>query len=76
MAKSYVSDKADKLTIIDEELGAEEYGIAFRKGDDDVCKQVDDAIQKLVEDGTYEEIAKKYPDISLDNLIFLSDASK
>lgn len=74
VAKSYVADKGDKLVILDEELGAEEYGIAFRKGEEETCKAVDDAIQKLVEDGTYEKIAKKYPDISLDKLIFLNES--
>ncbi|MBO4693557.1 MAG: transporter substrate-binding domain-containing protein [Clostridia bacterium] len=71
VAKSYVEDKTDKLSIINEELGAEEYGIAFRKGDEETCKAVDDAVQELVKDGTYAKIAEKYPDI-IDNLIFLN----
>ena len=75
VAKSYVADKADKLEIINEELGAEEYGIAFRKGDEETCKKIEDAVKKLVEDGTYKKIADKYPDI-VDNLIFLNDDEK
>ena len=73
VAKSYVADKNDKLTIIDEKFGAEQYGIAFRNGDEETCKAIEDAVQKLVEDGTYEKIAKKYPDIALGSLIFLNE---
>ena len=72
VAKSYVADKEDTLKIINEELGAEEYGIAFRNGDDETCKAIDDAVQKLVEKGEYAKIAAKYEDI-VDNLVFLSD---
>ncbi len=68
--------KADvKLKIINEELGAEEYGIAFRNGDDEVCKYIDAAVQELVKTGKYKEIADKYPDI-IDNLLFLNGESK
>ena len=56
VAASYVA-KHDGLTIIDEQLGAEQYGIAFRAGDAELCKAVDDAVQALVADGTYAKIA-------------------
>ena len=76
VAKSYVEGK-EGLAIINEELGAEQYGIAFRKGDDEVCKAVDDAVKELVASGKYAEIAGKdeYKEI-VNNLIFLSDENK
>ena len=46
--------------ILEENLGSEQYGICFRNGDDELCKQFEDAIMKLVEDGTYLELAQKY----------------
>ncbi|MBO7519693.1 MAG: transporter substrate-binding domain-containing protein [Clostridia bacterium] len=64
-----------KLTIVNEELGAEEYGIAFRNGEDEVCNYIDAAVQELVKNGKYAEIANKYPDI-VDNLLFLNGESK
>ena len=64
-----------KLKIINEQLGAEEYGIAFRNGDDETCKYIDAAVQQLVKDGKYKEIADKYPDI-VDNLLFLNGESE
>ncbi len=72
VAASYVA-KHDDLAIIDENLGAEQYGIAFRSGDAELCKAVDEAVQALVENGTYAEIAAKpeYADI-VNNLLFLN----
>ncbi|MBR4549061.1 MAG: transporter substrate-binding domain-containing protein [Oscillospiraceae bacterium] len=72
VAASYVASH-EGLAIIDEDLGAEQYGIAFRAGDAELCAAVDEAIQALVENGTYAEIAAKeeYAEI-VNNLIFLS----
>ncbi len=41
-------------------LTVEEYGIAFRKDDDDLRKQVNKAIKAIKDDGTYDEIYSKY----------------
>ena len=76
VAASYVA-KHEGLAIIDEDLGAEQYGIAFRSGDAELCEKVDAAVQELVENGTYAEIAAKeeYVD-SVNNLLFLSAAEE
>ena len=73
VAASYAANH-EGVTIIDEELGAEQYGIAFRSGDAELCAQVEEAVQALVENGTYAEIAAKeeYAEI-VNNLIFLGD---
>ena len=73
VAASYAANH-DDVSIIDEELGAEQYGIAFRSGDAELCAQVEEAVQALVENGTYAEIAAKeeYAEI-VNNLIFLED---
>ena len=70
VAASYVASH-DGLAIIDEQLGAEQYGIAFRSGDAELCTAMEGAVQALVENGTYAEIAAKYPDI-VNNLLFLN----
>ncbi len=62
----------DKYIIINEELGAEQYGIAFRSGDQEVADYMQAAVYELVANGKYAEIAANYDDIS-DNLIFLAD---
>ena len=71
VAVSYAAQNAG-FKIIDENLGAEQYGIAFRSGDAELCSQIEGAVAKLVENGTYAEIAAKYPDISTNNLLFLN----
>ena len=71
VALSFVAEN-EGYTIINEELGAEEYGVAFRSGDQALCDAVDGAVAELVADGTYAKIAEKYPDI-VANLIYLND---
>ena len=73
VAASYVAKNAG-VAIIDENLGAEQYGIAFRSGDAELCAQVDAAVQALVADGTYAKIASKpeYAEI-VNNLLFLNN---
>ena len=58
------------FTVLDEGLGVEQYGIAFRAGDEELCATVEDAVAQLVANGTYAEIAAKYPDIA-NNLTLL-----
>ena len=72
VAADYVSTH-EGLAIIDEDLGAEQYGIAFRADDAELCATIDAAVQELVKDGTYAEIASKpeYEEI-VNNLLFLS----
>lgn len=69
VAVSY-AEKNEGFTVLDEGLGAEQYGIAFRSSDAELCEQVEGAVAQLVANGTYAEIAAKYPDI-MNNLTLL-----
>ena len=71
VAAAYAAENAG-YRIIDEQLGAEQYGIAFRADDKALCEAMEGAVQELVKDGTYAEIAAKegYEDI-VANLVFL-----
>ncbi len=71
VAAAYVADK-ENLVVLNENLGAEQYGIAFRSADEELCAKLEAAIAQLVENGTYAEIAAKYPDI-MNNLLFLGE---
>lgn len=53
------TDYADLSLDMSNDFGAQEYGIAFRKGSD-VCAAVDAAIAELRADGTLDAIAAKY----------------
>ena len=69
VAVSY-AEKNEGFTVLDEGLGAEQYGIAFRSSDAELCEQIEGAVAQLVVNGTYAEIAAKYPDI-VNNLTLL-----
>ena len=59
VAKKHQADN-ENFVILEESLGSEQYGIAFRNGDDELCAQVEAGIMALVEDGTYLALAEKY----------------
>ena len=69
VAVSYAAENAG-FVILDEGLGAEQYGIAFRADDAALCADIEGAVAELVANGTYAEIAAKYPDI-VNNLTLL-----
>ena len=71
VAAAYAA-KNEGFTVLNENLGAEQYGIAFRADDAELCEAIEGAVAELVENGTYAEIAAKYPDI-VNNLIFLAE---
>ena len=60
LAKAMIGAGTDyaSLKIVDE-LNAEEYGVAFRKGSD-VAEAVDNAFDELKADGTMQTLADKY----------------
>ncbi len=53
------TDYPDLVVNVDNEFGAQQYGIAFRKGSD-LTEKVNTAIAELTADGTVAEIAAKY----------------
>lgn len=69
VAKAYISEH-EGFEILDEALGGEQYGICFRSDDQALCDMIEGAVAELVADGTYKQIAEKYPDI-VENLLFL-----
>ena len=71
VAVSYAAKNAG-FAVLDEELGVEQYGIAFRAADKELCESIEGAVKTLVDNGTYAKIAAKYTDISTNNLLFLN----
>ena len=57
----YINKKgADKYTILDENFGEEEYGIGVRKGDTELLDAINNALNKLKEEGKAQEISIKW----------------
>ena len=53
----------ENLVCLEENLGSEQYGIGFRKGDTELCDKVNAALEALAADGTVARIAANYPEI-------------
>lgn len=53
------TDYPELVVNVDNNFGAQQYGIAFRKGSD-LTQMVNDAIAELAEEGKVAEIAQKY----------------
>ena len=60
---NYLMSNVSGYKFLDESLGTETYAIGFRKDDTELCSQVNDALNALVENGTFDEIGQKYPEI-------------
>ncbi len=49
-----------KFKVLDGVLAEEEYAIAFRKDDTELCNKVNDTLKAMAEDGTLAEISKRW----------------
>ena len=52
--------ESDKYVILDETLSSEEYGIGFKKGNEELRDQVQGALDEMAADGTMAEISEKW----------------
>lgn len=61
LARYYIKQRgSDKYKVLEENFGKEEYGIGMRKGDKELVKQVNQFLDDMRQDGTYEEIYNKW----------------
>ena len=60
VASYNVKKNADKYDVLSDQIATEQYGIGFKKGNTELKDTVEEALLKLVEDGTFMEIAEKY----------------
>ena len=58
----------DNIVILDDVISQEQYGIAFKKGNDELRDQVWSTLVEMEKDGTVDKIAAKYPSINTANL--------
>ncbi|MDR1774670.1 MAG: amino acid ABC transporter substrate-binding protein [Clostridioides sp.] len=61
LIKYYISQKgSEKYKVLEEDLGEEEYGIATAKTNTELCKQINDVIKEMKDDGTFDKIYNKW----------------
>lgn len=55
-----ISQGKTQFRVLDESFAEEEYGIAFKKGNTELCEKVETALSKLAESGKIAEISTKW----------------
>ncbi|MFJ8067369.1 amino acid ABC transporter substrate-binding protein [Peribacillus sp. NPDC096447] len=58
--KYYMSKEEETFKILDESLAPEEYGVGVKKGNEELLKQLQGALDELNEDGTAAKISEKW----------------
>ncbi len=66
VAQYQISQKgSDQYKILDEEISSEQYGVGFKKGNDELKDQIQATLDEMFEDGTVEKIAQKYDEFGV-----------
>ena len=60
MVKLYNAENGETLVVLSEPMTTEPYAFAFMKGSDDLAQPINDAINKMLADGTIADIFAKY----------------
>lgn len=60
VAKYQLESRGEGYKILDEHLNSEKYAIGFKKGNTELCDKVNEGLQQLLADGTFDELAEKY----------------
>lgn len=63
-----------KYRILDEKISTEQYAIGFKKGNTELRDAVQAAVYQLLDEGTIEEVASKYSDYNLNEMLCLNAA--
>jgi len=60
VAQYQLKSRGEGFNILDETLNAEQYGVGFKKGNEELRDKVNADLQKLLDDGTFAKLAEKY----------------
>ena len=60
VAKYQLNSRGEGFVILDEHLNAEQYGVGFKLGNEELRDTVNESLMQLLEDGTFAELAEKY----------------
>ncbi|MGN1013794.1 MAG: amino acid ABC transporter substrate-binding protein [Butyricicoccus sp.] len=63
VANYEIANRDGEYVILDDEISTEQYAIGFKKGNTELCEQVETALAALQEDGTLEEIVNKWSEM-------------
>jgi polar amino acid transport system substrate-binding protein len=60
VARFYIQQRSKNYKVLDEALAGEEYGVGFRKGDQELMKKFEDTLIAMAEDGTMAAISERW----------------
>lgn len=60
VANYRITNKKDKFRVLGDKMTAEEYGVGFKKGNEELRDKVQDTLLEMREDGTLEEISNEW----------------
>ena len=73
VAQYQLNSRGDLFKMLDEPLSTEQYGIGFKLGNTELRDIVQATVYEMYEDGTFDEVAAKYSDYNLDQMICLGN---
>ena len=73
VAKYQINGKEDKFAQLTDPISKEQYAVGFKLGNTKLCKQVEDVLKEMYNDGTIEKIAKNYQDYSVPEMLCIGD---
>ncbi len=65
VAKYQVNKHGDAYKILDQEISSEQYGVGFKKGNDDLKDKVQATLDEMQKDGTVAKIAENYAEFGV-----------
>lgn len=66
-----IASRGDKFVMLDAQVSAEQYAIGFKSGNTSLRDKVQETLDEMAEDGKVKEIAEKYADYYLSDMLML-----
>ena len=60
VAQYQIKSRGTGFKILDEHLNAEQYGVGFKKGNEELRDKVNESLKELKANGTFDSLAEKY----------------
>ncbi|MDO5785468.1 MAG: amino acid ABC transporter substrate-binding protein [Eubacteriales bacterium] len=73
VANYQLASRDGGFKILDEAISTEQYGIGFKKGNTELCEQVEAALDAMSKDGSIEKIVNKWAEMDNGSYSYLSD---
>lgn len=66
-----LASRGDKFTMLEEQVSAEQYAVGFKQGNTSLRDKVQETLDAMAEEGKIEEIADKYADYYLSDMLMI-----